>query len=353
MKVRVIYSIAACLTCVVTLVIFLDFRKQWKAADTFRGAIHNAPLSTRHLFIAPEQVNVENWQVGDSAVYHLKTNTEHKQISFQIAAQDTQDRKKFWLRTHGLLNFNEVEIELWRLLDKANLRPGNESQNFYFSPDAIPFPFPPLQLIRNPVVLEKLGEEAVATPMGALMSEHYFAYIRSPDGGLEPLLELWTHPSIRPLGLVRARWQDASLDLVEVNTQTSGKTLPVLSAIFDKNTFPIGSCIPCHDDEIGGKNLKLEYINIIRGEALNLTTALFHHRQAKFIKPKDLIHLHFTEKSRQAMKLSSAQFSWNKGSFWVESDAQDQVRIAMDTIAHQGNITVQANMGDLVLEIQW
>lgn len=345
MKIRVLYSSVVCITCIFTVFVFLDFRKQWKTAQTFRQATHNVPLSIRHLFIAPKQMKVENWQVGESSVYHLKTNKESKQISFHVAAQDNN---RFWLRTDGLVQFHEVDIEIWRLLDKTNLRPGNELRGFYFLRNAIPFPFPPLKLPPYPVILEKLGDEAMVTPIGTLITEHYFAYVRSPDGELEPLLELWTNPTVHPLGLVRARWRDASLDLLRADTNAITEISSVLLSEFDRDTPMDGSCTRCHTEGVGGKDLKLEFMNWFNGEALNLTTALFHHRQAKIIKQDNLMYIQLTEKSRRAL----TRFSGEKGSFWVKPDARGWVRISMDTIAHQGNITVQPNTGHLVLEIQ-
>ena len=232
MKVRVLYGSIVCITSILTILIFLDFRKQWKTAEDFR--VEKVPLSVRPLFIAPEQINIKDWQVGEHSVYHLQTNRESKEISFSLAAQDDKEDNRFWLRTNGLLKFNKIEIEFWRLLDNTNLRPGSEQRSFYFSRNAIPLPLPPLKFPSTPVVIEKLGVEVMVTPIGTLECEHFFAYIRSSDGQLDPLLEMWTHPDARPLGIVRARWQDASLDLVEVTAKSVQEIPQVLLAEFDR-----------------------------------------------------------------------------------------------------------------------
>ena len=346
MKVRVLYGSIVCITCILTILIFLDFRKQWKAAEDFR--VEEVPLSVRHLFIAPEQVNIKDWQVGEYSVYHLQTNRESKEISFSLAARDDKDDNRFWLRTNGLLQFNKIEIELWRLLDNTNLRPGSEQRSFYYSHNAIPFPFPPLKFSSTPVVIEKLGAEVMVTPIGTLECEHFFAYIRSPDGELAPLLEMWTHPAARPLGLVRARWQDSSLDLIRVDTKVFPEIPQILLTEFDRNTPLDGSCTRCHADGMGGKYLKLELITWLSGETLNLTTSLFHHLQAEIVKPEDLIHIQFIEKPRRAL----ARFSWEKGRFWVKPNKGGKLGISLDEIAYQGNITVQANIGRLALDIE-
>lgn len=352
MKSLILYGIASCILCIFSILIFLDVWKQWKVASAFQSSVHKASLSTRLLLIAPEQVDIKNWQVGDTSVYHLQTNTESKQIAFQVATQDTRGRDLFWLKTTGLFQIKDVDIEFWRLLDETNLRTGSERRNFYFPQDAIPFPAPLRKFPPAPVVLEKQGAAVIITPMGSIKCEHVFAYVRSPDGEIEPLLELWVNPSVRPLGIVRARWQDASLDLVQSDTNRGLDLPPILFKAFNQDTHLEGSCTQCHVEGIGGKNIKLEAINWLSGEALNLTAALFHHRQASLLKQEDFIHIHSAEKSRRARNRIWARFSWKNGSFWVKPDKTGQVILSLDAIANQSNITAQSNTGPLALEIK-
>ena len=349
---RILYSIAACIICAFIILTFLGFWKQWKLASAFQSRIHNASLSARLLLIAPEQVKVKNWEVGNSSAYHLRTNTESKQLTFQVVAQDASGSDRFWLRTTGISKFKGVDIEFWRLLDKTNLRIGSELRGFYFSLDAIPFPFPLRKFLPVPVFLEKQGDEVIITPIGAINCEHIFAYVRSPDGAREPLLELWTNPAVRPLGIVRARWRDAFLNLVESDTKAVLEIPPVLLAEFDRNTPLERSCTRCHAAGIGGKALKLVSINVLSGESLNFTTALFHHKKAKFLKQEHLIHIHFAGKSRRARKRVLARFSWENGSFWVKPNKTGQVILSLDAIMLQSNITVQPSTGQLSLEIK-
>ncbi len=351
MKVRVLYGSIVCVTCLFTLLIFQNFRKRWKTSEAFHRIVHDTPLNMRLLFIAPEQVKVENWKVGESSVYHLKTNSESKQISFHVAARDAKGSDRFWLKTEGFIEFNELEIEFWRLLNKTNLRPGSETRGFFFLRNGLPFPLPPVKFPPNPIILEKLGDEIVETPIGPIKCEHILAHIRSPDGELAPLLELWTNSTIHPLGLVRARWRDTFLDLVEVDSKKVPNIPPILLSEFDRDTPMDGSCSRCHVDEVGGKDLRLESMGWLRGVRLDLTEALFHHRQAKMVKTVDLIPIHFTEKSSRTRQRAMAQFSWKKGSFWVKPDKNGWLMLSLDTIAHQGNIIVQSNIGNLDLDI--
>lgn len=350
MKASVLYTSVACITCILTVLIFLNFQKQWKAAKTFQQTVRSR-LSIRHLLIAPELVNVENWQIGDSAVYNLQTNTESKQIAFHVAAQDPKNTNRFWLKTDGLVEINEKGVELWRLLDKTNLRPGFERRGFYFFQEAIPIPLPTIGISPNPIVLEKLGDETLETPIGTLKCEHSFASIRSPDGKLEPLLELWTNPTVRPLGLVRVRWRDASFDLVRIDTKKIPEIPSVLLTEFNRDIPSEGLCTRCHADSIDPIDLKLQSISSLEGKSLNLTTALFHHRLADSIKPEDMISIYLIGKSGQAREQTLAKFSWRNGSFWVKPDPLGWMKLNLDETAQQGNITVEPSTERLTLDI--
>lgn len=351
MKNYILSGSIACITCIFTFLIFLDFRKQREVSKNFRKQIYNASITIRHMFISPELVKVTNWEIGQSSVYHLKTNLQSKKISFQVAAQDRKNSDSFWLRTHGLVQFNEVDFEVWRLLDKTNFRPGSEQRAFFFSRNGIPFPLQrPNSVLPNPVVLEKLGNEVLVTPMGPIQCEHYFAYIRSPDEKLKALLELWTNPSVPPLGIVRARWQDAQLDLVTVETSATPKIPQVLLQEFDRNRPLEGFCTRCHTEGIGGQDVKLN-INALSGKILNLTTALFHLRQIEFVELTDMIYIHSTKNAKRSKESPLVRFSWKYGSFWVKPSERGELAITLDAIAHQGNITVQSRKGTLGLNI--
>ena len=87
----------------------------------------------------------------------------------------------------------------------------------------------------------------------------------------------------------------------------------------------------------------------ISGEVLNITQALFHHRQAKVVKQGDLIKIKLTKDKGQVRKKALMRFSWKKGSFWVKPDKRVRIAFSLDTIAHQGNITVQPRNNRFVL----
>ncbi|RKU12426.1 hypothetical protein C6503_17565 [Candidatus Poribacteria bacterium] len=359
MIVRVAYSIIASITCIFTLLFFLDFQKRWKAAKIFQQAIHNAPLSMRHLFIAPEDLGVETWETGDYAVYELKTNAESKQISFHVTAQNLRSGKQHWLKTEGIAKVNGVDIDIWGLRSVKSLVLGGENAQIIFASGAIPFPIPPQRISSYPLFLQKVGKEKVETPIGTFKCQHYFAHVQSPDGNYEPLLELWANPSIRPLGIVRARWQDEVLELVQTQTQHLIEIPEMLSKTINiplsrENKVNIQQatsvCTQCHQEDIGGKHLRLETLTLLSGVELELTHALYHHYTSTLAHPHK--RLSFRLISHQGKRLTSEQiqFKWAKGSFQVKTNPTGQLDLWLDEIAHQGNVRVATRKGRLVLD---
>ena len=53
---RILLPIIVCVTILLTLWLFLDFQKRWKAAAAFHTIVKEAPLSVRYLFIAPRTI---------------------------------------------------------------------------------------------------------------------------------------------------------------------------------------------------------------------------------------------------------------------------------------------------------
>lgn len=222
--------IAFCIIGLLTFGIFLDFKKKWKVVSTFHTIVSNAPLQKRCLFISPAQLGIQTWDLGDFAEYQLKTNTVSKQISFHVAAnKKTHSSDKFWLKIEGLARFNEMDVDFWYLLSVNSLLPESDSDTVIFPRSAVPFFRQQHRYTPYPVLLTRAGEVNVETSSGTFKCQHYFAYLLAPDGSRKPLLELWANSSVRPLGIVRARWRDEVLELVRRQNQPSYEISEILS----------------------------------------------------------------------------------------------------------------------------
>ena len=352
MKFRIVSTIVVCTVGILTVKIFLNFQKQWKATEVFQETVMNSPLFIRHLLIPPGLIGIDGWSIGDYAAYELKTNMESKQISFHITAQDSNGNNRHWLKTDGFAKFNGTEIQLWRLLNVTSIRPGDERDGFFFVDDSFLLPLSPTMFPSYSVGLEDLGNEIVRTPAGSFKCQHYLAKVQSPSGSFEPLLELWVNPSVRPLGIVRARWRDETLNLVDIKPQLPLETPNVLSEKFNHKRIRDQGCTQCHPAGVGGKGLTFPSKYFISGRELSLTQCLFHYHKIRLLKIGDLIRLQaFVEPMRFASK-EFVQFTSSNGSFWVKTDQRGLLTLSLDTRASQGEIRVRPRTGSLALNLQ-
>lgn len=375
MKTRMFTLIAICFTALLTFWIFLDFQKKQEASATFHAITKNTPLSVRHLFITPEQLGVQAWQLGDFAAYQLRTNTGCKQISFHIAALGRKPGNDFWLKIQGLRQYNKVDIDTWRLVSVKSLAPGSENAEALLASGGIPIPIQRQRVFPHRVLLEPLGEENLKTAGGTFKCQHYFAHLQAPDGSTLPLLELWANPRVPPLGIVRARWQDEVLQLAETQTQHlseiprmlsktikgSNSQLPQIPTPSTKETQHqqtkvsqgnlASVCTQCHDATIGGKHLKLASLTAISGSELDLTQALYHTYAAELSEPQNPLLLQLTSHRRERLGSKRVRFTWEKGSFWIKSDTSGRLVLSLDEITNRGNIRVTTGKGRCVLNV--
>ena len=374
MKSHMLTLIIICISALLTFWIFLDFQKKRKAVSTFQAIISSAPFSERQHFISPAQLGIHTWNVGDFAVYQLKTNSYSKQLTFHVAAQpETPFPNAFWLRVEGLIHSNAANVDLWRLLSVKSLLPEKESANVFFANNAIPFlqqykPFPAYR-----VLLELAGEVNLKTAGGTFECHHYFAHLQAPDGSTVPLLELWANSSVLPLGIVRARWRDEVLELIHTQTQFQYDIPEMLSETIKgnnlqqpdiatsdpkevkhyqakvSNSLSTSVCAQCHDSKIGGKQLKLEGLTTISGLELDLTQSLYHIYASQLAPPDKRLSLRSISQRGHLLNVEQIQFTWAKGSLSVKTNLLRPLIFSLDEVAQQGNIRVTTTKGSLVL----
>jgi len=306
----------------------------------------------KHLLIPPKQLGIEKWHPGDYAVYKLKTNTENRSISFSVVTQAYEGSGRHWLRTEGLLQFNAVNIAVWTLQNESSLRPGSETDGFCDPGGHFLFPFFSPTFPRYPIHLEYRGDESVQTPIGTLKCQNYFVYIRSPNGKLVPLLELWSNLSVRPLGIVQARWRDETLNLVNVKPYHPIEIPVVLSETSNLKKIREQGCAQCHHQGIGGENLKIVAMDSIIATTFNLTQCLFHYYQSGLVNREEPLQFQLISNTRRVAGEEVVQFTWTKGSFWIETNQRGQLTLTLDAFASQGDLRVIPQTGFLVLTLR-
>ena len=352
MRLRIITLIIIFMTTIFTVKAFLDFQKRWKATERFQKSIINTPIFLKHLLIPPKQLGVDMWHPGDYAAYQFKTNEESDQFSFYVASRGGTDDSRHWLRTQGLTRFNDRKIELWRLLSETSLLPGDETDGFFFTGDSFLIPVHSVAFPSYSVILEDMGTEIVKTLVGDFECQHYFAGIRSPIGKFIPILEVWANPSVRPLGIVKLRWRDETLDLVDLKAPLSVETPIVNSKILNPHVIRDQGCAGCHEKEIGGKDLKFPSRYRLSAKELNLTKCLFHYHQDGLVKTSDLVRLQTILRLGQFNPKEFVQFTWRKGSFWVKTDPVGKLAISLDSLVIHENLRVLPQRGALILNLE-
>ena len=358
MKNHLLTLTVICLTALLTFWIFLGFRKKESDATAFQSIVGNTPLSLRHLFLAPAQLGVDTWEVGDYSKYRLESNMYSREITFHVAAAVDESSHEKWLRTLGVIEINRTDVEVWRLLNTRSIRPEGGKAEVLFAEGAIPFYTHPRGAVPYPAYLEYIGEEDVETAIGTFKCQHYFARLGSPDGHKVPLLELWSNASVAPLGIVRARWQDEVFELIETQ---SGYPFEIPEMLGQMMSMPDAAnaesqvnqsksdCSSCHDGGVGGEDLKQENLFAISGKQLNVTESLYHYRRSELFQQDDLLGFRLRRERDQQQASDGIRFTWEKGSFEIKPGIVGQVAVSLDEIAHEGNIHVASYKSRLIL----
>jgi len=334
----------------------MDFRGRWSRAAELEYLVRESTLPIRCRFIDPSQVGVKEWHTGDYSLYKLKSNTDNMLISFQVVSsvQNQQEKKFHWIRGRGLKQFNKpADIERWRLVSERSFQRKNEVKSFDYIDGFIPVPNATRKFPAFPheTVLKKIGDEVVETEVGSIHCSHHFAYLVSENGESKPLLELWVNPEVRPLGIVRARWRDAYMEIVQTVPASSWEIPKVHNTQLEiKKSDSDNMCIQCHVDGIGGKDVEIYSSGyILSGAEIDLTESLFHHLQSGMISIGDSIQLVVVPKHRRQGLEKFVRFTWRKGSFWVKSNESDEVSLSMDATLHEGHLRAIPHQGRLIV----
>ena len=336
---------------------FMDFRDRWSKAATFKYTVRSATLPIRCMFIDPDQLGVKEWHEGDYSLYKLKSNTEELLISFQVVSSvEAQNGKKlYWIRNTGL---KPSGIEYWRLVNQRSFQRKDEVKSFDYVDGSIPVPNERRKhpALSYKTIFNKIGNEVIETEVGVIQCSRYLASLVSEDGESQPLLELWGNPNVRPLGIVRARWQDTYLEIVEKKLPSSWDLPKVLNTQLEmKKSDSDNMCVQCHVDGIGGKDIRIYNAGYVLNSAeIDLTESLFHQLQSGMIQTGAALQLGVISKHRRRGQDQFVQFTWRKGNFWVKSDERDKVSFSMDTTLFHGHLRAIPHQGrlDLVWKTQ-
>ena len=355
MKIRFWYVVVFCfLVSVIAYRAFVDFRQRSDQTTDFEFLIRDAPLPIRCLFLDPNRLKVKAWHTGDYSLYQWKSNFREKTISVQVAAEmDNGGEKLHWVKINGIKQFNhQIEVENWKLVNQRSFQRKNEIQSFSFIAGFIPIinGFRIDSIYSPTIELEKIGNELLKTHGGDFQCTNYLVSMVSNDGARRPFLELWVNTDVRPLGIVRARWRDEFIEIIEVVPNRSVESSEIVKTQLNrKNAIRNQSCTQCHVDEIGGKDVNLVGSGYaVAGDSFDFTDVHFHAFQAGLTTMKNPIHLRTVSKNKRLAN-EVVRFTWEKGSFSAKSDRYGDLYLSMDPVLHQAHLRAIPDQGRLAI----
>lgn len=214
----------------------------------------NTTLKYNLNFIAPTQIGIEKWKIGDYARYRhqrkksISDEAVDREVAFHIIAElEKSGTHGHWMRKSGFeFNLN-IPRDIYRFLTVNDLRITAEYPKFIYTHNYIPIRLTSCEQETTPLAkLIKLGETEIETQAGTLECIHYRVEIGT--GRDQKVLEIWASPAILPLGIVRARSETESLDLISFgqNPEVSVPRLfqPVVEGISELKH----GCSSCHGE---------------------------------------------------------------------------------------------------------
>lgn len=214
--------------------------------------------------IAPTQLGIAQWQIGDYATYQyssklttplaiikkhfgpdgIKSRLSSRDVKFHIIAElNTSGEKRHWLRVTGLDFYRRIPKALYRLVMPNDLRITPEAPMFNFVKDYIPIRTMNCNQASTPLAtLVKLDEVALQTPAGRFDCVRYrveFSTDATP-------IEIWANSKILPLGIVRVSTPKEVLELTAYGQDTDIQIPELIQPVIEGISTLKKGCSSCH-----------------------------------------------------------------------------------------------------------
>lgn len=214
--------------------------------------------------IAPAQLGVEPWDVGDYAEYgyrrklvtltavaeqyfrpgDMMARMSTRNVKYHIVGELSKSgKKRHWLKVTGLEFIRMIPRDTYQLVSPSDMRITSENPRYDYVKDYVPSQFNLCHQNSTPLAtLKKLGEIELETPAGRFECTHY----RVEFGGNSDPIEIWTNPKILPSGIVKVSTPSEVLELIsygcDMEFEIPKFIEPVIAGI---STLGEG-CTSCH-----------------------------------------------------------------------------------------------------------
>lgn len=245
---------SACLAAVILFLIIQlrppQERQEKKIRDcSDRGFTYDLNL------IAPRQLGVNKWQIGDYARYqyrHKRIPTAkefvfEREVGFHIIGElEMSGSHGYWMKKTGFTYFRTVPNDIYRYVTVNDLRITPKNLRYNIQKNYIPLKFKSCDQTSIPLAkLTKLGDETIETKAGTFECIHYRAELM-PN---RKFLEIWVSPAISPLGIVRVRSETDMLDLLSFGQETEITVPKLIQPVIDGISTLNRGCNSCHEPD--------------------------------------------------------------------------------------------------------
>jgi len=231
-----------------------DHRKSMPADAAYYHMNADGIPEQWHL-LQPERLGVRPWLAGYFARYMARDERidDEREVQFTILSELAKDDAvcrtfnlepagRFWLQVAGFRGFRDIHKDLFQLVTRDDLRVTSSDlcfsvQSNYFPLHHTiyePYPVPPF------AQLTRLGQETLTLAAGTFECDHYEVAIG------QERLEIWVDPRVSPIGLVRARNDFQTLELLAYGSGATTDIPEMIQPLIDgRSTLRLG-CASCH-----------------------------------------------------------------------------------------------------------
>ena len=169
-----------------------------------------------------------------------------RQVGFHIiAALEKSGSHGYWMRKTGFDPDRNIPRDIYRYVTVDDLRITAEYPKYQYTRNYFPILHDFCEQGTTPLAkLVKLGEGDIETEAGTFECIHYRAELGADHDHRS--LEIWTSPAISPLGIVRARSEVESLDLISFGQDPEVSVPRLFQPVVEGVSKLDHGCSSCH-----------------------------------------------------------------------------------------------------------
>lgn len=204
--------------------------------------------------IAPIQLGIDNWQIGDYARYRYERKLPppedkviiDRSVGVHIIGELEKDGSHgYWLKKINFAYFRDVPIDFYRYVTVHDLRISPKSPIYEFTRNYVPLNLGFCVQTTSPLAqLVKLGREKIETEAGTFECIHYWVTFGQKRNRRS--LEIWASAAISPLGIVRVQSQTEMMELTSFGKDTDITIPKLLQPVIDGVSTLNKGCTSCH-----------------------------------------------------------------------------------------------------------